>query len=66
MADLGFSVIEKFGSVYTFLPPARMSVQKSLTFHRPHQSRVEGVVLLIFASRLRRVYGWEMGSFEVV
>ena len=66
MADLGFSVIPKFGSVYTFLPPARTGVQKSLTLHRPHQSRVEGVVLLIFASRLRRVYGWEIGSFEVV
>ncbi|RYO94287.1 hypothetical protein DL762_000611 [Monosporascus cannonballus] len=37
MADLGFSVMPKFGSVYTFLPPKDMPVQKSVTFHRPHK-----------------------------
>ncbi len=66
MADLKFSVIPKFGSVFTFLPPEDMQVQKSLTVHRPHKSRIEGHVLLIFASRLKKVYGWGEKSFEVV
>jgi hypothetical protein len=65
MADLKFSVIPKFGSVFTFLPPPDMVVQKSLTLHRPHQSRIEGYKLLIFASRLKQVYGWEGHFFEV-
>lgn len=66
MADVKFSVIPKFGSVFTFLPPQDIGVQQSLTLHRPHKSRIEGHLLLIFASRLRRVYGWGGESFEVV
>ncbi|PVH89460.1 hypothetical protein DL98DRAFT_614758 [Cadophora sp. DSE1049] len=54
MVDLGFSVIPKFGSVFTFLPPAEIGAEK-----------VEGVILLIFASRLRKVYKWGIDSFEV-
>lgn len=65
MADLGFSVVPKFGSVYTFLPPDTVAVKKSLTLHRPHKSRIEGYVLPIFAQRLNRVYGWGDGTFEV-
>ncbi|CZT47251.1 uncharacterized protein RSE6_07791 [Rhynchosporium secalis] len=65
MADLEFSAVPKFGSVYTFLPPAGMGTQKSLTVHRPHQPKIEGHVLLAYASRLRRVYGWGPGTFEL-
>ncbi|KAG7293536.1 hypothetical protein NEMBOFW57_003588 [Staphylotrichum longicolle] len=54
MAELGFSVLPKFGSVYTFLPPKSMGTG-SVTLHRPHKSRIEGYSLLIFARRLKRV-----------
>jgi hypothetical protein len=65
MADLKFSVMPKTGSVLTFFPPKDMGVEKSLTLHRPHQSRIEGYKLLVFATRLQRVYGWGEQSFEV-
>jgi hypothetical protein len=65
MADLKFSVLPKSGSIFTFFPPQDMAVQRSLTIHRPHKSQIEGHVLLIFASRLKRVYGWGEQSFEV-
>lgn len=65
MAELGFSVFPKFGSVYTFNPPADMGVQRSVTLHRPHQSRLEGRLLLIFSRRLNRAYGWNDQTFEV-
>lgn len=64
MAELGFSVLPKFGSVYTFLPPKSMGT-RSATVHRPHKSRIEGYSLLIFARRLKRVYGWGTKTFEV-
>ncbi|KAK3938103.1 hypothetical protein QBC46DRAFT_451435 [Diplogelasinospora grovesii] len=57
LVDLGFSVLPKFGSIYTFLPPDTMAV-KSFTVHRPHKSRIEGYMILVFARRLKRVYGW--------
>ncbi|SPO01572.1 uncharacterized protein DNG_04245 [Cephalotrichum gorgonifer] len=63
MAELGFSVVPKFGSVYTFLPPGALAVKRSLTLHRPHGSQIEGFRVLIFAKRLRRVYGWGEGTF---
>ncbi|OBT47430.1 hypothetical protein VE00_03258 [Pseudogymnoascus sp. WSF 3629] len=66
MADLKFSVIPNFGSVFTFVPPLDMVVQKSLKLHRPHKSRIEGHLLLIFASRLKRVYKWGEQTFDVV
>ncbi|TVY39828.1 hypothetical protein LOCC1_G004953 [Lachnellula occidentalis] len=65
MADLKFSVMPKFGSVFMFCPPSNLAIQKSLTLHRPHKSQIEGHLLLIFASRLKRVYGWGEQSFEV-
>ncbi|TVY90703.1 hypothetical protein LAWI1_G004706 [Lachnellula willkommii] len=65
MADLKFSVMPKFGSVFMFCPPPDLAIQKSLTLHRPHKSQIEGHFLLIFASRLKRVYGWGEQSFEV-
>ncbi|KAH7017420.1 hypothetical protein EDB80DRAFT_704864 [Ilyonectria destructans] len=66
MADLGFSVLPKFGSIYTFNPPEPMTVKRSLTLHRPHKSRIEGYLLLIFARRLKRVYGWGEQTFETI
>ncbi|OJJ51136.1 hypothetical protein ASPZODRAFT_11979 [Penicilliopsis zonata CBS 506.65] len=64
MANLKFSVMPKFGSVFTFFPPEDLDVQRSLTIHRPHQSRIEGYTLLRFANRLKRLYGWGEQSFE--
>lgn len=65
MADLKFSVIPKAGSVFTFFPPQEFAIQRPITLHRPHQSEIEGYKLLIFANRLRRVYGWGEQSFAV-
>ncbi|KAI0534267.1 hypothetical protein GGR58DRAFT_65873 [Xylaria digitata] len=64
LAELGFSVIPKFGSVFTFFPPDTMGTQKPLTLHRPHKSRIEGHLLLVFARRLNRHYGWAEGTFQ--
>ncbi|KAJ2978078.1 hypothetical protein NUW58_g7610 [Xylaria curta] len=65
LAELGFSVIPKFGSVFTFFPPDDMSIQKPITLHRPHKSRIEGHLLLIFARRLNRLYGWKQETFQI-
>lgn len=65
MADLKFSVMPKFGSVFMFCPPPDLAIQKSLTLHRPHKSQIESHLLLIFASRLKRLYGWGEQSFEI-
>ncbi|KAB8207493.1 hypothetical protein BDV34DRAFT_191805 [Aspergillus parasiticus] len=64
MAHMQFSVVPKTGSIYTFSPPEGFYVQKSITLHRPHQSRIEGWRLLYFAGRLKRKYGWDEKSFE--
>jgi hypothetical protein len=64
MTDVGFSVIPKVGSIYTFIAPEKLAVQRNLTVHRPHQSRIEGPRLLIYSRRLKRVYGWEESNFE--
>ncbi|GJC88115.1 hypothetical protein ColLi_10953 [Colletotrichum liriopes] len=65
MADLGFSVSPKFGSVFTFLPPETMEAKKQFTVHRPHKSKIEGRMLLFFVQRMKRVYGWDEETFEV-
>ena len=65
MADVGFSVVPKFGAVYTFLPPESMAVRRPITLHRPHGPRIEGYRILFFARRLERRYGWGKGTFEV-
>ncbi|KAK4213483.1 ipa protein [Rhypophila decipiens] len=65
LAELKFSVIPKFGSVYTFYPPETLAVNKSFTVHRPHKSRIEGYLLPIFAKRLNRLYGWGEKTFVV-
>ena len=65
MAEIGFTVMPKFGSVFTFFPPKSMDVQKPLTIHRPHQSHIEGYTIPIFARRLNRAYGWGEETFEL-
>ncbi|KAG5938435.1 hypothetical protein E4U53_008014 [Claviceps sorghi] len=64
MANVGFSVVPKFGSVITFVPPSTMHVQKPITIHRPHTAQVEGYRLLIIAKRLGRIYGWKEETFQ--
>jgi hypothetical protein len=64
MANLGFSIVPKFGSVVTFLPPSTMPVKKSITIHRPHKSQIEGYRLLLIAKRLSRIYGWSDETFQ--
>ncbi|KAK4234628.1 hypothetical protein C8A03DRAFT_47089 [Achaetomium macrosporum] len=65
MAELGFSVIPKFGSVYAFHPPDSLEAKKSFTVHRPHRSRTEGHLIHVFARRLKRTYGWKQETVEV-
>ncbi|KAI7541962.1 hypothetical protein KC331_g8253 [Hortaea werneckii] len=65
MAELGFSVTPKGGSIFTFDPPETM-VASSKTLHRPHASDIEGWKLLWIARRLRKKYGWNAETFEVV
>lgn len=65
MVDLGFAVIPKFGSVYTFHPPKDVAVQRDLTLHRPHESHIEGWKLLYVAQRLKRVYGRSESTFRL-
>ncbi|RBR09087.1 uncharacterized protein FIESC28_10027 [Fusarium coffeatum] len=63
MAELGFSVLARFGSVYTFRPSEDMDIKRSINIHRPHQSQIEGYDTLILARRLSRAYGWNENSF---
>ena len=65
MADLGFSVTPKGGSIFEFNPPASMSITRPITLHRPHLSDIEGHTMCIFARRLERVYGWRAETFLV-
>ncbi|KAK0615104.1 hypothetical protein B0T17DRAFT_619923 [Bombardia bombarda] len=55
MAEVGFSVVPKYGSVYTFDPAASLGLMQSLTVHRPHMSKLEGHLIPVFAQRLKRV-----------
>lgn len=66
MGDLGFSIIPKYGSVYTFLPPQSIPNQRPLTLHRPHQSQIEGYKLLKFKRRLKMVYFWGADTFVLL
>ncbi|KAF2633278.1 ipa protein [Macroventuria anomochaeta] len=66
MTDVGFSVTPKVGSIYTFVPPENMVVRRNCTLHRPHKSCIEGVVLLIYSCRLKRVYEWDESTFILV
>lgn len=64
MADLGFSVTPKGGSIFTLNPPASMN-SRPITLHRPHVSEIEGYKMLIIKRRLERAYGWTTDSFVV-
>lgn len=66
MTDLGFSIVPRLGSIYTFVPPAKVEVQRDLTLHRPHGPNIEGWRLLICSRRLKRAYGWEESTFVVL
>jgi hypothetical protein len=63
LTDLGFSTLPTLGSVYTFIPPESMTVQRKIALHRPHNSSIEGSRLLVFSRRLKRVYGWDGDTF---
>ncbi|KAF5557288.1 Ipa [Fusarium napiforme] len=63
MYELGFSVLPRFGSVYTFRPSEDMDIKRPFSIHRPHQSQIEGYLTLILARRLNRAYGWSEESF---
>ncbi|EFX01370.1 ipa protein [Grosmannia clavigera kw1407] len=65
MGDMGFSVLLKLGSVYTFYPPDTMLAKKPLTVHQPLRFKIEGHMILIFARRLRTIYGWDESTFVV-
>ncbi|KAH7400998.1 hypothetical protein DE146DRAFT_485075 [Phaeosphaeria sp. MPI-PUGE-AT-0046c] len=65
MVDVGFAVLPRVGSIYTFSPPDKMQVQRDLTLHQPHNSSIEGARLLVFSRRLKKVYGWEAETFVV-
>ncbi|KAK0701873.1 hypothetical protein B0T26DRAFT_660066 [Lasiosphaeria miniovina] len=64
MTELGFSLMPKFGSVFTFFPPQTMDTQKPLTMHRPHGPHIEGHLVPIYARQLARAYGWGKETFE--
>ncbi|KAK3615295.1 hypothetical protein LTR56_026680 [Elasticomyces elasticus] len=64
MADVGFSVTPKGGSIYTFHAPESMGA-RSITLHRPHVSQIEGYRLLILSRRLCRTYHWNADTFVV-
>jgi len=66
MTDLGFSVVPKVGSIYTFIPLKDVAVQRDLTLHRPHQSFIEGPRLLVYSRRLKQVYGWDDSTFVML
>lgn len=63
MSELGFSVLPRFGSVYTFRPSKDMDIKRPVSIHRPHQSQIKGYLILILARRLNRAYGWSEDSF---
>lgn len=65
MTEVGFRMVPKFGSAYTFSPPESMAAERSLTVHRPHHSRIEGRVTKNYARRLERLYGWNSETFKV-
>jgi hypothetical protein len=65
MADLGFSVMPKGGSIFEFNPPASMD-KRPITLHRPHVSDFEGYKILILSRGLEWACGWTSNSFVVI
>ncbi|KAJ4246530.1 hypothetical protein NW762_013470 [Fusarium torreyae] len=66
MVELGFAVIPKFGSVYTFRPGEAISINRPINIHRPHGSKIEGSPLRMLGRRLARSYGWNESTFETL
>lgn len=64
MAEVGFSITPKTGSIYNFVPPESMGDKRAITLHRPHVSEIEGYRLLLYSRRLMRTYGWGAETFE--
>ncbi|KAH7359483.1 hypothetical protein B0T11DRAFT_115532 [Plectosphaerella cucumerina] len=65
MADIGFGIKPRDGSVFTYAPPATLAAHGSITLHRPHSAKLEGFRLLYLARRLHTKYGWTSDSFTV-
>ncbi|PHH71999.1 hypothetical protein CDD80_4837 [Ophiocordyceps camponoti-rufipedis] len=66
MADLGFTVMPQFGSIYRFEPPGNRGFSNAFSVHRPHRSRMENYKIHPLARQLRDLYGWSAKTFEVV
>lgn len=64
MAEVGFSISPRTGSIFTFTPPDSMVPNRQLSIHRPHKSQIEGHRILLLAQRLHRVYGWDVDTFQ--
>ncbi|KAK4901886.1 hypothetical protein LTR49_027193 [Elasticomyces elasticus] len=64
MADVGFSVTPKGGSIYTFHAPESMG-DRSIILHRPHASEIVGYRMLVLSRRLCRTYHWNADTFVV-
>ncbi|KAM0551828.1 hypothetical protein ACHAPJ_008163 [Fusarium lateritium] len=64
MVELGFAVIPKFGSVYTFRPGEAVPINRPINIHRPHGSKLEKSPLRMLGRRLTRFYGWSESTFE--
>lgn len=65
MADLGFSILPRGGSVYTYTPPSSLPKAAQITIHRPHGAKLEGYRLQRLAHRLRTKYSWTTESFKI-
>jgi hypothetical protein len=64
--DIGFSMIPKFGSIYTSAAPSTLAAQRNLTLHHPHKSRIEIPTFLSHSRRPNRICGWnESRSSEI-
>ncbi|KAB5535289.1 hypothetical protein GE09DRAFT_1250423 [Coniochaeta sp. 2T2.1] len=64
MAELGFAIHPRFGSVYRFIPPQSMNTTRPLTVHDPHKSKIEGRKKSHLRRRLQKVYEWEIENFH--
>ncbi|KAJ5722605.1 hypothetical protein N7488_000640 [Penicillium malachiteum] len=61
MTSIGFSATKVDGSVWQFQPisqPISLEVERSITFHQPHSSKIPSRVARRIGGRLSRVYGW--------
>ncbi|KAJ7583140.1 hypothetical protein C8J56DRAFT_953166 [Mycena floridula] len=64
MKRLGFDIIQTAGSSVRFDPPAKTA--RPISFHRPHpDSILPPHMLKAVGARLKRTYGWTMGTFDL-